>query len=579
MVKDLYGFFMRMDAVMSATGRSFALPGRFVRGTGHSTWLGIGRNRHRVPDLANPATGIPLSAAPVATFDVAQDRGDVTGWLVSLLLISGVTVLGGVLAQHGNDADISMLYLIPVIYAGTRHGLGTGLGTGLAAALAYDFFFVPPFYSFVITDPSHVVSMVILIGAAVVCSQLGGQVRHQARLAQANADRNGALAGFARMLMAINRREDLWWLLAREIGRLLDVRTVVLAPAPPGEGGRRLVVKAALPPRDALDLIDGVAARWAFDTSRPSGPGSDSMAVSEWHFHPVCGGNVAHAVLGVGRDDARAPLAPDQAPLLASLLDQAGLALARIAAEEDMLRLGKVQERDRLRAALLSSIGHDLRTPLTTVLGMLRAIHPANEGQRAQLDTARGEAERLDRFVANLIDMVRIETGGLERVAEPVDLNEAVTAAIDDLRRVLGGHAIVVDVARDLPLVMADPVLLHHCLINLVDNAAKHGRDDGTVTVRARAAGEGLALAVIDEGPGIRSGEEQRVFGMFTRLEGSDRRGGTGLGLAIVKGFAQAMGMEVAAANRTPGDDGRARGAVFTLLIPPENLRRVEGTI
>jgi len=502
-----------------------------------------------------------------------------SGWLVALVLIIAVTLVGGTLAAHGNDADIAMLYLIPVIYAGTRHGMGTGLGTALMAALAYDFLFVPPYYSFVIADPSHVVSMVILVGVALVCSQLGGQVRRQARAAQASADRNATLAGFARTLMAINRRDDLWQVLAREIAQLLGVRTVVLAPDPPGQGGRHLVVKAAVPPRPdhagALDLIDGVAARWAFDTARPAGPGSDSMAVAEWHFHPVRSGQIAHAVLGVGRDDAHAPLAPDQAPLLASLLDQAGLALARIAAEEDMLALGKVQERDRLRAALLSSIGHDLRTPLTSVLGVLRAIDPANDRQRQQIDTARGEAERLDRFVANLIDMVRIETGGLTRVAEPVDLHEAAGAAIEDLRRVLAGRRTVIDIARDLPLVMADPVLLHHCLINLIDNAAKHGRDDGTVTVRVRNAGEGLALAVIDEGPGITPGEEQRVFGMFTRLEGSDRRGGTGLGLAIVKGFAQAMGMEVAAANRSPDDQGKVRGAVFTVLIPPELLRVV----
>lgn len=530
------------------------------------------RQQHllRASVIAVPVSPIP--APPARLSPLPRAPAGVIGSLVSLLLIAGVTLAGEALALHGNDADISMLYCIPVIHAGTRYGLRTGLATGLVAALTYDFFFVPPLYSLAIADPSHGVSMVILIGAAAVCSQLGAQVQRQALAAQAQADRNGALAGFARALMGVNRRADLWPLLAREIARLMDVRTVVLAPDPPGEGGRRLVVKAAVPKIEALDLIDGVAARWAFDTARPTGPGSDSMAVSEWHFAPVLGGNSAHGVCGIGRDDAQPPLSPEQAPLLASLLDQAGLALARIAAEEDMLALGKVQERDRLRAALLSSIGHDLRTPLTTVLGMLRAIHPENPAQRAQLDTARGEAERLDRFIANLIDMVRIETGGLARVLEPVDLNEAVTAALDDLRRVLGAHRVVVEVARDLPLVMADPVLLHHCLINLIDNAAKHGPADGAVTVRARAAGEGLALAVLDEGPGISAGEEQRVFGMFTRLEGSDRRGGTGLGLAIVKGFAQAMGFEVAAANRAGGT-----GAVFTLLIPPGNLRPVDG--
>lgn len=491
------------------------------------------------------------------------------GWLVALALVALVTGAGQLLAAHGNDADISMLYLVPVLYAGTRRGMATGLATGLVAALAYDYVFVPPRFSFAVADPSHMLSMVILVMVAVVCSQLGGQVRRQARAAQASADHNAVLVGFARVLMRINRRADLWDLLAQEVARRFGVRTVVLAPTQPGEGGRHLVVKAAQPPREALDLLDSVAARWAFDTASPSGPGSDSMAVSEWHFHPVRGEQVAHAVLGVAREDAGLPLTPAQLPLLASLLDQAGLALARIAAEEDMLALGKVQERDRLRAALLSSIGHDLRTPLTTVLGLLRAIRPESAEQRHQLDTARGEAERLDRFVANLIDMVRIETGGLERALEPVDLSEAVTAALDDLCRVIGGQRVVVDVARDLPLVLADAVLLHHCLINLIDNAAKHG-GEGTITVRARPAGAGLALAVIDEGPGIRAGEEQRVFGMFTRLEGSDRRGGSGLGLAIVKGFAQAMGMEVAAANRAEG-----HGAVFTLLIPAGNLRPV----
>lgn len=498
--------------------------------------------------------------------------GSGTGYLVSFALVALVTLIGGVLFARGNSTDIGLLYLIPVMYAGTRHGLATGVVAGLVSSLAYNFFFIPPTHTLSVDNPEHLITLLILLGVAVVGSQLAAQVREQAMLAEARADRNAALAGFARLLTGVSRRDDLWQVAAEEVARLFDVRTIVLVRSPVEAGGRGLVLCASSPPQHRIELIEMAAAQWCFDNAAPAGPGAETLTASEWLFHPVTGPAGPVAVMGVGRADAGEPLHPGQALLLRSLLDQCGLALSRIVAEEEARALGEVRERDRLRAALLSSVSHDLRTPLTTVLATLRAMRAAAPEQEVQLAAARTEAERLNRFVANLLDMVRIETGALDRMVQLVDLSEAAGSAIEDLRPVLGTRRIAIAMPDDLPFALLDPQLFHHCLINLIDNAAKHGGPDGAITVTAgKVADGGLVLSVQDSGPGLPPGEEQRVFATFARLEGSDRTGGSGLGLAIVKGFAEAMGLAARAGNRADG-----QGACFALHIPPHLVRAPE---
>jgi two-component system sensor histidine kinase KdpD len=275
-------------------------------------------------------------------------------------------------------------------------------------------------------------------------------------------------------------------------------------------------------------------------------------------------------VFGLSRSDARAPIRSDQLPLLLSLLDQAGLALERITLEGEMAGLEHVRERDRLRHALLSSVSHDLRTPLTTILGSLREIRALSPEQEQQLAATRTEAERLHRFVANLLDMVRIEAGSLHQTIEPVDLSEAVASAIHDLRGALQDHPIRIQIAPDLPLVMVDPQLFHHCLINLIENAAKYGGSNATIAIEASRDAGGVRLSVTDQGPGIPEGDAARIFETFARIEGSDRKGGTGLGLAIVKGFAEAMGLDVSAGNRRDGP-----GACFAIHFAADRLKEL----
>ncbi|MGN6279886.1 MAG: DUF4118 domain-containing protein [Sphingomonas sp.] len=500
------------------------------------------------------------AAAPPARLRAGWGRP--RDYIVALALIAFVTIVGAALFTAGNITNIGLLYLLPVMIVATRYGLRPGVITGLVSSLAYNFFFIPPTHTFTIQDPQNILTVLVLLGVAVATSQLAARVRDQALLAQQSAAQNSALAGFARQLTTISQRDELGRLLCAEIGRLLDAHTVLLFPS-----NGDLEVAAAVPPEDRLAAIEQAAARWAYENNRPAGRGSETLTASEWLFHPLAAGGRTLGVMGLARADA-ATIRSDQLPLLLSLLDQAALALERIALEAEMATVTQLKERDRLRAALLSSVSHDLRTPLTTILGTLAEIDPASPHQADQLTTARGEAERLHRFVANLLDMVRIEAGALGQSLEPVDLVDAVAAATHDLRRVLADHPLDIRIAPDLPFVIVDPQLFHHCLINLIENAAKYGDPGGAIGIVAERRHDGLLLKVIDDGPGLPPEELTRVFETFARIEGSDRKHGTGLGLAIVKGFAEAMGLSVSASNREDGD-----GACFAIRFSNNRIR------
>jgi two-component system sensor histidine kinase KdpD len=244
------------------------------------------------------------------------------------------------------------------------------------------------------------------------------------------------------------------------------------------------------------------------------------------------------------------------------LLDQLALALERARAEADKREVGSLRERDRLRTALLSSVGHDLRTPLTGIIGAAAELRREGTNDAALLSTIEAEASKLERYISNLLDMARIEAGSVKLKTECVDLVDAVAAALKDLRTRLAPREVAVDVPIDLPLVRTDPQLLHHCLINLIDNAARHSGGDRPIRIAAAATRGEVKLTIDDEGPGLPV-ERERALDAFIRIEGSDRKGGAGLGLAIVKGFAEAMGAKVTAANREEG-----QGASFTLRFP-----------
>lgn len=483
--------------------------------------------------------------------------GKPSHYVWSLVMVAAMTALGRLLIEVIDLGNISLLYLVPVMFAAATFGLRAGLFAGLASSLAYNFFFLPPTGTLTVNNPENVISILVLIGVAIVTSQFAARVRAQADLAQSSARQNAALASFSRLLIAAPDQDTLMHAICAEVGRLLDVRTALLLPSADGP-----MLRAAVPPEDRLEQIERAAAQWAIDNEQPAGRGSATLTASDWLFHPLRTTRGVLGVLGLTRDDAREPIRSDQIPLLMSLLDQASIALDRMELEEASLHARQIGERDRLRSALLSSVSHDLKTPLTAILSAAQEMrrHPSE----SLAETIETEALRLNRFVSNLLDMARVEAGALPMKVEATDLFDAAASAAHDTRASLLGHEVKVDISPNIPLVRVDPVLLHHCLINLLDNAGRYADPGTPIIIRARRAADAISMSIIDQGPGIAPGNEGRVFETFTRLEGSDRaKHGTGLGLAIVKGFAEAMGLSVEAGNNED-----PHGACFTIRIP-----------
>jgi two-component system sensor histidine kinase KdpD len=534
-----------------------------------SRWFEL-RHGSVVDRLVRDTPAMAVHVLPIGQVNVrprrraSGNRGSKAGYAWTTAMVVGVTGLASGLFHILNLGNVALLYLLPVMAAASLFGLRTGLFAGLLSSLAYNFFFLPPTGTLTISNPENVISILVLLGVAFATSQLTSRVRAQADIAAASARTNAALAGFLRQLTPLTEPVDLARAVCDEIGRLFDLRTVIVVTNETG-----LVVQAANAPDYRLETMELAAAQWSLDNGIRAGRGSATLAASEWFFQPLRSGDRTLAVLGLARESGGDPLRSDQLPLLNSLVDQASLALERLRLEGEMRDLDKVRERDRLRAALLSSVSHDLRTPLTSVIAAAAELH---RGATPELiATIENEAARLNRFVDNLLDMARVEAGALRLRVEPTDLTDAVAGAVHDTKRVLETHAIQLEVPPNLPLVNVDPQLLHHCLLNLLDNAGRYADPGTPVVVRGDHRNGVLTLSVIDQGPGLPPGCKKEVFETFRRLEGSDRAiGGTGLGLAIVKAFAEAMGMTVEAANR----GGEMRGARFSLCFPTPLLVR-----
>jgi two-component system sensor histidine kinase KdpD len=492
--------------------------------------------------------------------------GSPTGYLFSALLVAGFTALAVAVHAFGGLTNVALVYLIPVLASASLYGMRTGVFTGIVSALAYNFFFLPPIYTFTIEDPENVLTVAVFIVVAIVTSQLASRVRVQANLAERSSGQNAALASFARMLAGLSSRQELGQTLCGEVAGQFDVDAVLMLPSESG----KLELTSAVPPESVLGPIDTAAAEWGFEHKEVTGRGSNTLAASEWLFQPLLAGGEALGVLGVAKKDGSEPVRPDRLPFLMSFIDQAALALERVTLTEQMSTVAQLRERDRLRGALLSSVSHDLRTPLTAIIAATHELKRAKDGADPKLlADIETEGERLNRFVSNMLDMVRVEAGGLQLNLQPVDLAEAVAGAADQLKRELKGHPIRLDVPPDLPLVRVDPQLFHQCLVNLLENAAKYSGAKAPISVVAHRARDGIGLSVIDEGTGLPPGEQSRVFETFVRVEGSDRKGGTGLGLAIVKGFVGAMSLQVSARNNESGP-----GACFTIRFPERTLVR-----
>jgi two-component system, OmpR family, sensor histidine kinase KdpD len=339
-------------------------------------------------------------------------------------------------------------------------------------------------------------------------------------------------------------------------------------------------VKAGYPPEDILDEADVAAAKWAWEHNRSAGRGSDTLPGAKRLFLPMRTGRGAIGVVGIDSDKPGPLLTPDQRRLLDALTDQAALAIERVYLVEDLDQVKRRVEADRLRSALLTSISHDLKTPLAAILGAAGTLKGFareldDQGKVELIATIIEESERLNRFIANLLDMTRLEAGSIKPNTGRHDIGEIIGTALERANKILARHKVEVAIAADLPMLELDPILFEQVLFNLLDNAAKYAPPATTVHIQSWREGDKVELQVLDEGSGIPPDDLDRIFDKFHRAQKEDQvRAGTGLGLAISRGFVEAMGGTITAANRSD-----RQGAVFTITLPiPKRTERLDTT-
>ncbi|MBB5701221.1 two-component system sensor histidine kinase KdpD [Ochrobactrum daejeonense] len=477
----------------------------------------------------------------------------------------GVALAFGILLSRMLDVrNIALAFLMAVLASAATAGLLPALVASLAGALAFNFFFLDPLYTFTIRDPESMIAFLFFIGAALITSNLAARMHRQAAAARQRARTTEELYRFARKLAGAGTLDDVLWAAAHQIASMLKLRVVILLP----ENGT-VTVRAGYPPDDTLVDADIAAAHWAWEHNHAAGRGSDTLPGAKRLYLPLITGKTPVGVIGLDSDKDGPLLTLDQQRLLDALVDQAAVAIERIQLVADVDKAKLAAEADKLRSALLASISHDLKTPLAAIMGAAGTLHDYSNGMpekdRAEmLSTIVDEAERLNRFIANLLDMSRLETGGMTPNASLQYLGDIVGSALRRAQKIMSRHKTVTDIPANLPMLRIDPVLFEQVLFNLFDNAAKYAPPGTTIRIGAWQDEQWVTIQVVDEGPGIPATDLERIFDSFHRVRKRDLvLAGTGLGLSICRGFVEAMGGTVTAGNRADRS-----GAIFTIRMP-----------
>lgn len=515
---------------------------------------------------SDPGEEVP---ARQVTFGIARPT------LQGLSEAVGVTLLANLAAALADRyfpvPSLSLIFMTAVVGVASRQGYLPAIVASVLSFLSYDLFFVEPRLAFTITDRGEVLTLCLFLAASLVTGNLAARLRQRAKVQAEIADRTNKLFDFSRKVAAAAQADDLIWALVSHVAMTLRCESILLMPDAAGS----LEVVGGFPPEDHLDVRDRMAAQFAWDKGKAAGRTSDTLPTARWYFLPLKTVERRLGVLGIAFDDDGA-LARLDNRLLEALADQIVLVLERLRLTEDLAATRLATETERLRTALLSSVSHDLRTPLVTIIGAAGSLGDAEtlpDGLRREMaDLIREEGERLDRYVQNLLDMTRLGHGALKPRLSAVDLGEVVGATRQRMRRVLRHHPLVATLPDRLPMVQADPVLLEQVLVNILDNAAKYAPAGSDVALTASATGSLMTLSVADHGPGIPPDDRARVFEMFYRIESGDRqRAGTGLGLSICKGLIDAMGGAISAEAAWPNGTGTRIIITLPILNPEQS--------
>jgi two-component system, OmpR family, sensor histidine kinase KdpD len=464
-----------------------------------------------------------------------------------------------------------MIFLVPVIFCAVRFGLWPAIAASILSFLAFDFFFVEPFYAFTISQPQEFVALLVFLVVAVITGSLASRVREHSLNMRQRVDAAQSLFEISRKLSGAAKLDDVVWAAAAHTQKALGAKCVV-SILPEAEDGE-LRLASAWPPLDHLDVAETSAARWALEKAEPAGWRTDTLPNVRFQFRPLISPRDVVGVCGIEPKNASEPFSPQEDRILTSILDQTAIAIDRSLLVAESIRAATLEENEKLRTTLLSSLSHDLRTPLASITGAVTSLRELGDKMPPQdrqdlLASIEEESGRLTRFVKNLLDMSRIEAGALEVRRDWVDVADAVRGAKERARKTFPNQKVAVSIARDLPFIRGDANLLQQVLFNLLDNAHKYGGGSDAI-IHARQEGSYVVVTVTDEGPGVKPADLERIFEKFYRGGRPDgRKAGTGLGLSICRGLVEAMGGTIVA--QSPAIRRRGTRIVMRFPVPEQ---------
>ena len=505
---------------------------------------------------------------------VAPRAGRSRRWLPYARATGIVTLCTGlawIMLPYFELSNLIMVYLLGVVLVASRSEPGPSILASILSVAAFDFFFVPPYLTFAVSDTQYFVTFAVMLVVALVISGFTVRIRWLAEAAAQRERRTAALYALSRELAGTRGVTNILEAAVRHIGEVFRGQVQVLLRDHAG-----VLVPQSHPRGFQLDPTELGVSRWVFEHNQPAGRGTGTLPGARALYLPLAASRGPIGVLGIRPAEPHALETPEQLHQMETFTNQTALALERTLLAEEAHGAQVRMEAEKLRSSLLSSVSHDLRTPLSAITGAASALLQSGPAlsltdQRELLEAIREEAERLGRLVQNLLDMTRLESGTVPVRREWHSLEEIVGIALGRLSHRLGERPVDVRLPEDMPFVPVDAVLIEQIFINLLDNALKYTPDGSPIEISARVDNSGVRVEVADRGPGLAPGLEQRVFEKFYRGQSPGR--GSGLGLAICRGFVEVHGGRIWAENREGG------GAAFRFTIPlTENPPAIEAT-
>ena len=481
-------------------------------------------------------------------------------------LVLAATLLGELVKGRIEPTNLAMLYLLAVVIAAVRWGKGPAVATAILGVLAFDFFLVPPYLALTVADVQYVFTFVGLLAAGLVVGTLASRMREQAIQARRREAQTAALYRLAADLADSTGFDALLQAIRKNVKQIVNCGVAIYLPA-----GDALALASHDPGFPASEGEKGIA-RWAYENGSMAGGSPDEATKRKTRYLPFKTSAGVIGVLGVCLRKGAEGLTQDEEDLLNALVSQAAVAIQRASLAEQSRHMELMRQTEKLQSALMSSISHDLRTPLVSITGTLSTLQeddPAlDDATRKDLiENASEEADRLNRIVGNLLDLTRMEAGTLRVSKRPCDLRDVLGASLEQLRDRIGDRTVRVAIPKDFPEIPMDYSFMMKAFYNLLDNAVKYSPQDSPIDIGARVKPHEAEIEIRDRGTGIPVGDLARIFERFHRAEKTQRVAGTGLGLSISRGIIEAHGGRIAARNNADS------GATFVVTLPLSDKR------